>query len=101
MKCRKPQLQTKVLTRTKDKNENSWTIQITNTTNKLAFFIRPQLISDGEEVLPSYWSASYFTLAPSESIIATVSCPLVKLNAKTPTVKISGWNVNEQELVLN
>jgi hypothetical protein len=92
---------TKVLTRTKNKDENSWTIQITNSTNKMAFFIRPQLISDGEEVLPSYWSTSYFTLAPSESIIVTVSCPLVKLNAKTQTVKISGWNVNDQELVLN
>ena len=94
-------IETEVLTRTKNKDENSWTIQITNSTNKMAFFIRPQLISDGEEVLPSYWSTSYFTLAPSESIIATVSCPLVKLKAKTPTVKISGWNVNKQELVLN
>ena len=92
---------TKALTGTKNKDENSWTIQITNSTNKMAFFIRPQLISDGEEVLPSYWSTCYFTLAPSESIIVTVSCPLVKLNAKTPTIKISGWNVNEQELVLN
>jgi len=91
---------TKVLTRTINKDENSWTIQITNSTNKMAFFIRPQLISDGEEVLPSYWSTSYFTLASSESIIVTVSCPLVKLNAKTQTVKISGWNVNDQELVL-
>ena len=90
----------KVLTRTKIKDENSWTMQITNSTNKMAFFIRPQLISDGEEVLPSYWSTSYFTLAPSESTIVTVSCPLATLNTKTPTIKISGWNVNDQELVL-
>ena len=90
----------KVLTRTKIKDENSWTMQITNSTNKMAFFIRPQLISDGEEVLPSYWSTSYFTLAPSESTIVTVNCPLATLNTKTPTIKISGWNVNDQELVL-
>jgi hypothetical protein len=93
-------IQTKVLNSTKSKSENSWTIQITNSTNKLAFFIRPQLISDGEEVLPSYWSANYFTLAPSESTFVTVSCPLLKLNGKTPIIKISGWNVNEQELAL-
>jgi hypothetical protein len=93
-------IQTKVLNSTKSKSENSWTIQITNSTNKLAFFIRMQLISDGEEMLPSYWSANYFTLAPSESTFVTVSCPLLKLNGKTPIIKISGWNVNEQELAL-
>ncbi len=91
---------TKVLTSTKSKGENSWTMQITNSTDKMAFFIRPQLISDGEEVLPSYWSTSYFTLAPSESTIVTVSCPVLKLNSKTPKIKISGWNVTDQELIL-
>jgi len=91
---------TKVMTSTKSKSENSWTIQLTNSTAQIAFFIRPQLISDGEEVLPSYWSAGYFTLAPSESIFVTVSSPVAKLNGKTPTIRISGWNVNEQELDL-
>ena len=91
---------TKVMTSTKSKSENSWTIQLTNSTAQIAFFIRPQLISDGEEVLPSYWSAGYFTLAPSESTFVTVSSPVAKLNGKTPTIRISGWNVNEQELDL-
>ncbi|MBE3084654.1 MAG: hypothetical protein IMZ64_00370, partial [Bacteroidetes bacterium] len=59
-----------------------------------------QLIVDGEEVLPSYWSGNYFTLAPAETKTVTVSCPVVKLNSKIPTIKISGWNVNQQELIL-
>jgi hypothetical protein len=57
-------------------------------------------MSEGEEILPSYWSANYFTLAPSETITVTVSCPVAILKGKTPVVKISGWNVDKQELVL-
>jgi hypothetical protein len=55
---------------------------------------------EGEEVLPSYWSASYFTLAPSEFTTITVSCPIVKLNGKRPGIKISGWNVDKQNLLI-
>ena len=94
-------LQSKVLTVAKGKSESTWTIQITNNTNKLAFFIRPQLVSDDEEILPCYWSESYFTLAPSETTTAKVSCPAAILNGKNPEIKISGWNVNPLELTLN
>jgi hypothetical protein len=97
----KTKVDAKVLSSVKGKSENSWTIQITNSTNKLAFFIRQQLMVDGEEVLPSYWTANYFTLAPSETTTVIVSCPTVKLNGKNPAIKISGWNVNDQELTLN
>jgi len=96
----KTNVQTKVLIAAKGKSENSWAIQITNTTNKLAFFIRPQLMVDGEEVLPSYWSGNYFTLAPAETTTVTVSCPVQKLGVATPVLKVSGWNVKAQELVL-
>jgi hypothetical protein len=96
----KTRLETRVLTSLKGKNENSWTIKITNTTNKLAFFIRPQLIINGEEVLPSYWTANYFTLAPFETTTVSVSCPTIKLNGKNQAIRISGWNVTEQELLL-
>jgi hypothetical protein len=54
----------------------------------------------GEEILPSYWSSNYFTLAPSETTTVTVSCPAVKLDGKNPAMKISGLNVNEQGLSL-
>jgi hypothetical protein len=93
-------VQAKVLSTTKGKSETRWTIQITNITNKLAFFIRPQLISDGNEVLPSFWSGSYFTLSPSETTTVTVSSPAAILTGKKPVIKISGWNVNQQELAI-
>lgn len=97
----KTSVQAKVLSSGKGKSNNIWTIQIINTTDKMAFFIRPQLMVDGEEVLPSYWSGNYFTLAPAETTTVTVSCPVAKLNSKIPTIKISGWNINQQELVLS
>ena len=50
----------------KGKIEREWTLHITNTTNRIAFFVRPQLMCNGEEILPSFWSESYFTLAPGE-----------------------------------
>jgi hypothetical protein len=96
----KSKVDAKVLTSVRAKSENSWTIQITNPTKMMAFFIRPQLIVGGEEVLPTYWTTNYFTLAPSETTTVTVSCPTIKLIGKNPTIKISGWNVNEQELIL-
>jgi hypothetical protein len=91
-------VEAKVVNSEKKEAENSWTIKISNNTDKIAFFVRPQLLIDKEEVLPSYWSSNYFTMAPSESTIVTVSCPLVKLEGRTPVIQISGWNVNQQEL---
>jgi hypothetical protein len=90
----------KVLNGSKSKTEYSWTIQVSNNSDKLAFFIRPQLMAGEEEVLPSFWTASYFTIVPSGSKTVTVSCPLDKLEGKTPSLRLSGWNVNRQEIVL-
>ena len=96
----KTKVDAKVINSAKSKSESSWTIQITNNSDKLAFFIRPQLMVGEEEVLPSYWTTSYFTLAPSESITVTVSSPVIEVKDKNPEIKISGWNVNEQKLTL-
>ncbi len=96
----KTKVNAKVTLSSKGKSETSWTIQFTNASNKLAFFIRPQLMAAGEEVLPSYWTSNYFTLAPSETTTVSVSCPKVTLDGKNPVIKISGWNVNEEEIKL-
>ncbi len=71
------------------------TLHITNPSNQLAFFVRPQLLSNGQEVLPSYWSANYFSLAPHESITVSVSAPYVP-----DAVQIGGWNVADQLISL-
>lgn len=84
----------------KGKTDREWIIQITNTTGMIAFFIRPQLMSGGEEVLPSFWSASYFTLAPGESATVSVTCPSEKLADSEPVLNVSGWNVPVTEVRL-
>ena len=81
-----------------DKNNRKWTLRVTNNSDKLAFFIRPQLMSKGDEVLPSLWSAGYFSLAPGESSVAIVTCPAAALKGGEPVVKVSGWNVEATEV---
>jgi exo-1,4-beta-D-glucosaminidase len=91
----------KILSTVRSKNESSWTIQIQNKTDKLAFFIRPQLMKGDDEVLPSYWTANYISLAPEESAVITVSCPNTMLSGKETCIRISGWNVTLQNLKIN
>jgi hypothetical protein len=66
-----------------------WTIRFTNPSRNLAFFLNPQLIRDGEEVLPSYWSDNYFSIPGGSSITVRVSCPA----GKTPQLRLEGWNI--------
>jgi hypothetical protein len=89
-----------VLKHEKEINDRKWTIQIANTTSKIAFFIRPQILSPREEILPSSWSGSYFSLAPGESTTVSVTCPSASLENEDPVLRISGWNVPGVEINL-
>ncbi|HEY8782192.1 MAG TPA: sugar-binding domain-containing protein [Mucilaginibacter sp.] len=90
----------KVLKAEKGASENKWTLQFSNNTDKLAFFIRPQLMKNGEEIMPSYWTGNYFTLAPHESTTVSVSAPIAKLGKEQPTVLVEGWNIEKQVIAL-
>jgi len=87
-------LQGVVLNQRKTATESRWTLRITNTSGKLAFFTDAALRDQatGKEVLPSYWSDNYFSLAPHQSLTITLSCPLAQLPA-TPEITLKGWNV--------
>jgi hypothetical protein len=110
-------VQVKVLKTAKTLHNREWTLQFSNVSGKLAFFLNPQVIKGGEEVLPSYWSGNYFSLAAGESITVTVSCPEEALGAgkaadakaspeglggmggggrSSLQLKTEGWNVKEQ-----
>jgi len=80
-------------------SDKKYSVQIINNSNQIAFFVRPQLMSNNDEVMPSYWSANYFTLAPHESISVSVSAPVSKLGAKSFMV-LSGWNSAKQRVKL-
>jgi hypothetical protein len=58
-------------------------------------------MKNGEEVMPSYWTGNYFTLAPKESITISVSAPVAKLGSDEPTILVEGWNVEKQVINLS
>jgi hypothetical protein len=70
-------------------------VQLTNTSDKVAFFLHPQLISGDEEIRPSFWSANYITLAPHETSTITVSVPAKEVSVNMH-VKVEGFNMEEQ-----
>ncbi len=94
-------LSTSILKKETVKAETKWTVKFTNNTKQLAFFVNPRLMSDNEEVLPAFWSANYFSLAPGESAIATVSASSAQLKGKSQKLLVKGWNVDEAVIKLD
>lgn len=76
----------------KNKNENSYTITVTNRSQLLAFFLNPQVMNGEDEIMPCYWSDNYFSLAPGESRTVMVRVPAA-LQKPGATIRVSGWNV--------
>jgi hypothetical protein len=77
-----------------------WTIRFTNVSSGLAFFLNPQIIATGEEVLPSYWSDNYFSIPAGQSITVRVSCPTAALAGNAPQLRLEGWNIRPETLHL-
>ncbi len=92
------QVEVKVVSAETTGNDPLWTLQFTNTSRQLAFFINPQLMKGEEEVLPSFWSDNYFSLAAGETRTVTVSCPAAELGATLPALRVDGWNLEEQTI---
>mgnify|MGYP001550580894 CR=1 FL=1 len=93
-------LKVKILKTEIGKTETGWTFQFTNTTNKVAFFINPQIIKSGKEILPSFWSDNYFSLSPNESATVNVSIPNATIKDGKPQLALSGWNVGKKIISL-
>jgi exo-1,4-beta-D-glucosaminidase len=67
------------------------TVTLENTASVPAFFIRLNLVaSDGEDVVPVFWSDNYVTLWPHESLELVVGYPE---GAGDVSVEMSGGNV--------
>ena len=94
-------VQTTILKSEKGKAETVWTLKFTNNSKFLAFFIRPQLLDNGEEILPTFWSANYFSLAPGESITVSVSASSNLLKSKNQQLLLEGWNLEKEILNLS
>jgi len=70
-----------------------WAIQFTNMSRQLAFFLNPQVIKDGQEILPSYWSDNYFSIPAGKTVTVMVNCPLNLLAGAPPDLRLDGWNI--------
>lgn len=86
-------VQTDIIAVRQSITDKTWTLRFSNPSEHLAFFVNPQITDQGEEVLPSLWSANYFSLAPGESITLTVQVPLEKLKSEVQQIVVEGWNV--------
>lgn len=95
----KSHVELKVIDESKEDSHSKWVIELSNPTDELAFFVRPMLINKGEEVLPSLWSSSYFTLKPGESRTITVSTPVQDIEGAFFSVE--GWNLESDEVFVN
>jgi hypothetical protein len=93
-------VEAKVLAAEKKDGYTGWTIQFKNVSSTLAFFLNPQIIKGGEEVLPSYWSDNYFSIAAGKSITVKVSCPATELAGSVPQLRLEGWNITAGHLRL-
>ena len=90
----KVRLQTKLTrTETAAAEENKWTYEISNPSANVAFFVNPQLWNESEEIMPTFWSSNYFSLAPGEKITVIARCPKL-LSVKKPLLKLDGWNIS-------
>lgn len=93
-------VKTKVVASVVNGTDHLWTLKFTNDSEVLAFFIRPQIMINKEEIQPAFWSASYFTLSPSESMNVIVKVPDRLLGGEMPCLQISGWNMKTRIMPL-
>ncbi len=89
---------------TLENNAGEYTLHATleNPASDLAFFVNPSVIKgpQGLEVLPTYWSSNYFSMIPGENKEITATFSQEYLDGKDPYLKIEGWNVVTEEIVL-
>jgi len=90
----KAQIQIKILNKKQLGSHYQWTLKMTNPSDILAFFIRPMLMNNGQEVLPSFWSSNYITLKPAESVEMIVNTSVQNLDKGNVSFQIEGWNLD-------
>ncbi len=75
-------------------------LTLTNPGDRLAFFVQPVLTRGpaGEEVLPTFWSDAYVSIAPGETRTLTGEVDAFRLEGAVPHVRIEGWNVEVVEV---
>jgi hypothetical protein len=85
----------KLATLPSTKQERRWLVQISNPGPHVAFFLRAQLNDLQGEILPSFWSANYFSLEPGGQRSVTVGVPTDCARNGPVTLTVEGWNTGK------
>ena len=91
-----PKVKVNVSERSERKGEEEIThVIVENPSKSLAFFVRLKVDkgTKGEEILPVIWEDNYISLMPGEKREVTATYRAAELGTATPTVEVSGWNV--------
>jgi exo-1,4-beta-D-glucosaminidase len=78
-----------------DGEEQTATVTLANTSNRIAFFVRVEVTreSDGEEILPIVYDDNYITLFPHQSRSITAKFQKLQLAGGTSAFRVEGYNV--------
>ncbi len=96
-----PQVELKATTSYREEGkEGVVRVTLTNASDQLAFLINPKILAGlhGKELLPSYWSAGYFSVLPSSSREIEAKFNLDLLDGQRPYLMLEGWNIEPVEL---
>ncbi len=71
-----------------------WTLSLTNTSDRIAFFLELGLVQGrtGEPVLPIFWDDNYISLLPHERRSVRVRFAEADLQGGQPRPILTGWN---------
>ena len=77
-------------------------VRLKNTSAALAFQVRLAVEAGepGEEILPVLWEDNYVSLLPGEERTVEARFPSKHSIGSHPTLKISGWNIEPETLVI-
>jgi len=73
-------------------SESTMTVELTNRSDKIAFFIELLLTDDqtGEPVTPIFWQDNYVSLSPNETRTVTGT---FASTGHEPALTVRGWNL--------
>jgi exo-1,4-beta-D-glucosaminidase len=84
------------------KDGNTVEVQLKNTSKSLAFQVSLAVEAGkpGDEVLPVLWEDNYVSLLPGEERTLEAQFPGKRALGNQPTVKVTGWNIEPESIVL-
>jgi len=81
-------------------NRCVYKIRLKNPSDSLAFFVNPSIrkAKTGDEVLPCFWSDSYFSILPERHKELTVEFHKQEYRNDKLVLKLDGWNIVSQTI---